>query len=271
MLHRFTLLMSLVVIGIFGFHCEQASTQPQLDLSEKTSAPHQVPQILRKIPHLAPGFTQGLVWANGSLFESLGLYGKSEVRELDAETGALRLRRSNSEKEFGEGLALQGDVLVQLTYREGYALRYTREGLIPIEPRWNFSTQGWGLTWMPDKQRFARSNGSAQVHFHNAIDFTESSVIEVRRNGIPLHHINELEYARGRLYANVYGTSAQAQHIFEIDPETGNVTAEIDFQSLCASELLTVNRELNGIAYNSKQDIFYITGKNWRFIYLVRW
>lgn len=237
------------------------------------AAPRRLPHtVLRSIPHPAPSFTEGLLWHQGSLFESVGPYGESEVRELDATTGVVRQRRTNAQSEFGEGLALQGDVLVQLTWHEGYALRLQRAGLTPATPpRWTYQTEGWGLTWMPDRQHFARSDGSARIRFHNGTDFTEDGGIEVRRAGVALRNINELEYARGHLYANVWGTEAQHQRILEVDPASGAVTAEVDLHDLCAQEHVGPDHELNGIAYNPEENVFYVTGKRWERIYVLRW
>lgn len=232
---------------------------------------YRVPQIVHTLPHPIVGYTQGLVWSQGSLYESVGLYGQSEVRQIDADTGSLRFRRFNSKEEFGEGLAIKDNTLVQLTWREGYALRLTAPGLKPIEGRWSFTPEGWGLTWMPDKKLFVRSDGSSVLHFHNATDFSETGTLQVRRAGIPVPNLNELEYAKGSLFANIYGVSAEARRIIEINPASGDVTAEIDLEALCKKEKVTFHRELNGIAYNPEQDVFYITGKNWDFIYAVRW
>lgn len=227
--------------------------------------------LVRTIMHPKPSFTQGLVWHDGSLFESIGLYGSSEVRELDAQTGALRQRQVNYKHEFGEGLALKDDYLIQLTYKEGYALRYMRKNLSSMAPYFSYKNEGWGLCYMPDRKKFARSDGSAWIRFHDQDNFAENGGIKIHRAGAELININELEYARGNLYANIWGTSAQAQRIIEINPSTGQVTAEIDLSDLCKREHMTINRELNGIAYNSLEGVFYVTGKNWENIYVVRW
>jgi glutamine cyclotransferase len=228
-----------------------------------------IPEVIRIIPHPEPNYTQGLLWFNGALFESVGLYGRSELRELDAESGKVRQRQQNKRTEFAEGLALRGDELVQLTWREGYALRYNRHDLKPIEPRWRFSTDGWGLAYIPEKDLFVRSDGTANLHFHKSENFEEIGILNVTRSGAPVNKLNELEFAKGRIFANVWGTNAEAQKILEIDPDTGKVVAEIDLQSICALEKVVINRELNGIAYNPEQDLFFITGKNWKYIYIL--
>lgn len=230
-----------------------------------------VPNVVRSLPHPMPGSTQGLLFAQGSLFESVGIYGHSEVRNFDAWTGALHARHHNNRYEFGEGLALQGDTLLQLTWREGYAIRLTRVGFNTIGEPWYYSGEGWGLTWMSDRQSFVRSDGTSRLHLHNATSFTEEGTIEVRRAGVPLKFLNELEYARGNIYANLFGISAEAQHIIEINPSSGEVTAEIDMRTQCQEEGISFNRELNGIAYDPDEDVFYVTGKNWKKIYVVRW
>lgn len=124
---------------------------------------------------------------------------------------------------------------------------------------------------MSDKNLFVRSNGSSILHFHDATNFSQVSTLEVRSNGVPVPLLNELEYAKGFIYANVYGVSDEARRILKIDPLSGEVKALVDLHALCEKEKVTYHRELNGIAYNPVLDLFYITGKNWQFIYALRW
>lgn len=229
------------------------------------------PEVIFSVPHAAPAYTQGFLWDKGSFYESVGLYGLSQVRQLDAATGAIQQNRINNLNEFGEGLALKEDTLVQLTWREGYALRMNLANLNPVLPNWSFAPEGWGLTWMPDENLFIRSNGTSFLYFHNPNDFSFVRTIEVKNDGKSVPFLNELEYAKGKIYANVYGIGRDAQRILEIDPNNGHVTAEIDFKDLCVKEKAGLQREFNGIAYNTEKDLFYVTGKNWQFIYAVRW
>ena len=263
-----TLLALIFLLSAIVLHHDSAAKKAK---SKITTLPSLlVPEVLRFLPHLRPGHTQGLLFAGGSLFESVGLYGQSEVREIDAKTGELCARHQNNNFEFGEGLALHGDTLIQLTWREGYALRLTRVGLT-VETPWSYSGEGWGLTWVSDTQTFFRSDGTSLLHIHNATNFGKEGTLEVKRVGVALKNLNELEYAQGTIYANLYGATAKDQYIIAIDPHSGDVTAEIDFRTLCQEEGIAVGRELNGIAYDPDEDVFYITGKHWEKIYVVRW
>lgn len=229
--------------------------------------PEQLRPVVEQIyPHDPTAFTQGLVLHEGRLFESTGLHGESSLREVDLKTGAV-LRQVNLAKQyFGEGLAVSGDQLVQLTWQNNVALNYGLEDF-KLRGVHQYSGEGWGLC--VDGQRFIMSDGSATLTFRDPDTFRATGALAVTLSGEPLEHLNELECVDGTVYANVWLTDL----IVRIDSGTGIVTAVIDTSELLSSEeraALSPDAVLNGIAYDGDTDAFLITGKLWPAIYLVR-
>jgi glutaminyl-peptide cyclotransferase len=230
-----------------------------------------IPRIVRVIPHDTAAFTQGLVYQAGKLYESTGTYENSRVRCIDAATGAVERSVDINNiagwryerRLFGEGLALMGDELVQLTWREGVAIRWRKTDFTPLGS-WQYSGEGWGLTQANDG--FVMSNGSDTLYFRNK-RFAIISKLPVTLYGKPLFRLNELEYHGGALYANVWYDT----NIYRIDTKSGAVTRIIDCTTLIGqARPKSRDAVLNGIAYNHEAGTFYITGKNWRAVFEVQ-
>jgi len=214
------------------------------------------PRVLATWPHERSSFTQGLLWHRGTLYESIGLYGKSALRRLELETGAASSERRLAPAFFGEGLALGDGELVQLTWREGVAFRFDPESLAP-RGEFHYTGEGWGLAF--DGRRYVRSDGSDILRFHDAVSFSETGKLAVTLNGRAADRLNELEWSAGALYANRW----QTDEILRIDPASGRVTAVIDASDLLAQEDRAGADVLNGIACDPARGVFYLTGKLW--------
>lgn len=222
-------------------------------------------EIVAEHPHDPQAFTQGLlVDEAGRLLESTGRYGKSEVRVVDLHSGAVLDRAALAPDLFGEGLAKVGDRLVQLTWRERTALVYDAATLDALPVKYSYDTEGWGLCY--DGERLVMSDGSSTLSFREPDTFAPLGEVGVVLAGAPRDRLNELECARGRVYANVWQTDT----IVEIDPDTGRVTAEIDASGLLTSEERAAADVLNGIAAVPARDTFYVTGKLWPRLFEVR-
>ncbi len=213
-------------------------------------------KVLAVYPHDPGAFTQGLVWDGGLLYESTGLYGKSSLRRVEAMSGRVLDRRAVDPNLFGEGLARVGDRLLQLTWHAGIALVYDLASLELID-EYGFNGQGWGLAW--DGTRLAMSDGSHRLTFRDVSDFRWLATLEVTLGGKPVKNINELEFAEGWLYANVWGE----ERIVRIDPESGEVDAVIDASNLLSPDEKSRVDVLNGIAYDPVSQTFWLTGKFW--------
>jgi glutamine cyclotransferase len=224
--------------------------------------PHTIPVVVRTITHDTGAFTQGLFYYKGLLYESTGLYGQSSLRILDAKDGSIR-KTIPVPDIFAEGCARMDSSLVQLSWREQGAPVY-RFPSLELRSSLSYSGEGWGLT--ADSALFYMSNGSDTLYARDK-RFAIRKKIPVTFMGKPLQLLNELEYVKGLIYANVWYSDS----IFVIQPRTGVVIRLIDCTSLVAQNAAPSNQNvLNGIAYNPETRIFYITGKRWRYIFEVK-
>jgi len=201
--------------------------------------------------------------AGGRLYEGSGLRGESNLREIDARTGAVTRTVSLADKYFGEGIAVVDDRVVQLTWQEHTAFVYRLSDFKQIST-FSYDTEGWGLC--DDGTRLVMSDGTNQLYFRDRSTFAVKGKVSVTQNGTPIDQLNELECVDGQVYANVWQTNT----IVRIDPASGKVTAAID-----ASGLLSADEErgvdvLNGIAYDPSTKTFLITGKYWPTLFEVR-
>ena len=224
-------------------------------------APRVVPEILDSIPHERSHFTQGLFFDGNDLIETTGLYGKSGLyrRTLD---GKIIDSTKLSERYFGEGSIAVGDDIFYLTWKSKKAFIYNRK---PFSKKGEFyiPTEGWGLTYW--KNALLMSNGSSELLQISLGGFVVVGVIPVADGGRPLKLLNELEIVGDTLYANVWQTSV----IAVISLPSGKVVRYLDF----SRKVMELQRKysdidvLNGIAYDGKN--FWITGKNWPWIYKI--
>jgi glutamine cyclotransferase len=229
------------------------------------AAPVVTPQILRTVRHDTAAFTQGLLFYDTLLYESTGLVGRSSLRRVDPRGGGELSSIAVGGGRFAEGIAVLGGELVQLTWKARVALRYESPSLRGgAFASFRYGGEGWGLA--SDSTRFIMSNGSDTLYFRDA-GFEVTRALPVTLNGKPLAYLNELECVRGRVYANVW----YKNFIVEIRLESGAVSRVIDCSELVGIERpLAVDHVLNGIAYDGRRDEWYLTGKNWRNIFVVK-
>lgn len=214
-------------------------------------------RVVNVYPHDRQAYTQGLIWCDGFLYEGTGLNGASSLRKVRLESGRVVEQRSLERQYFGEGITEWGGRLLQLTWNSQVGFIYDRAGL---KPRGTFSYpgEGWGLTH--DKNRLIMSDGTATLRFLDPKTLRETGRLSVHSNGAPLPGLNELEFVRGEIFANVYRTD----RIARISPQTGAVTGWIDLRGLLpeADRLIPVD-VLNGIAYDADRNRLFVTGKLW--------
>ncbi|HWM56582.1 MAG TPA: glutaminyl-peptide cyclotransferase [Pseudonocardia sp.] len=228
-----------------------------------TTAPVLRPQVLAELPHDPAAFTQGLEFApDGRLYEGTGIAGRSQLRELDPVTGAVRRSAALPGGLFGEGIAVVGDRIWQLSWRDGVALEWDRAAFtvlreVPLDG------EGWGLC--RDGGRLVRSDGTDRLRFHDPVTFAETGAVKVTLDGAPLTELNELECVGGQVWANVWGTD----RIVRVDPRDGRVTAVVDATGLLDQQRRAGTDVLNGIAAIGG-DEFLLTGKYWPVTFRVR-
>jgi glutamine cyclotransferase len=216
-------------------------------------------RVVAQHPHDPEAFTQGLVLDGDKLYESVGRYGMSALREIDPRTGEERRRVELPTDIFAEGLALVDDRLIQISWREEKALVWNARTFEKVAEH-GYTGEGWGLCY--DGRRLVMSDGTGHLTFRDPRTFRAQGELQVTVDGEPADRLNELECARGKIYANVWTT----EQILEIDPATGRATAVIDASGLTegfSQEALENIDVLNGIAYDPRTQRFLITGKLW--------
>lgn len=222
-------------------------------------------EIVATHPHDARAFTQGLFFWNGILYESTGQYGESTIRKTNIETGEVTAFRDIPPEYFGEGITRWKDKIIALTWRSGTGFVIDLETLAPLDV-FGYPGEGWGIT--ANDTQLIQSDGSSILRFLNPETFAIERTLNVKLNGQPLRNINELEWINGEVWANVW----QSELIARIDPETGNVTAVIDFTGLTpqAARSNPADNVLNGIAYDEATGRIWITGKRWPDLYEIK-
>ncbi len=226
------------------------------------SVPTTTPTVLRTIPHDMQAFTQGLFYYKGFLYESTGLYGQSKLRLIDPSNGTV-IKSVVVPDVFAEGLCRTDSFLVQLTWKEQAAIKYS-ENDFAVKGSFSYSGEGWGLTY--NGTNYIMSNGSDTLYMRNK-NFSVIKKIPVTCERKPLRELNELEYVNGLIYANVWFNN----NIYVIQPLSGNVVRIIDCMPLVIKNASASDQDvLNGIAYNDKTRTFYVTGKNWQYIFEVK-
>jgi glutamine cyclotransferase len=220
--------------------------------------------VINVWPHDRSAFTQGLVFLDGVMLESTGLNGQSSLRKVDLETGNVLKRVEVPSQYFGEGLAALNGKLFQLTWQNQKGFVYDLESF-QLEKEFSYQGEGWGLT--TDGHWLIMSDGTDQIRFLDPSTFEEKRKIIVLGHGRPVIRLNELEYIKGEIYANVWGTD----YVVRIDPVTGKVVGLIDFTGLLAAQDRDENTDvLNGIAYDATGDRLFVTGKRWPKLFEVR-
>lgn len=220
-------------------------------------------QIVKSYPHDREAFTQGLVYLDGFLYEGTGLHGQSGIRKVRLETGEVLQHRPLAAQYFGEGIAIWDKTIVQLTWQSEVGFVYDLE---TFEPRTQFSYtgEGWGLTH--DGARLVMSDGSATLRFLDPQTFKETGRLQVRDRGAPVPNLNELEFIRGEIYANVW----QTHRLARISPQTGQVTGWIDLTGLLSPRESVGTDVMNGIAYDAGGDRLFVTGKLWPRVFEIK-
>ncbi|HYW15676.1 MAG TPA: glutaminyl-peptide cyclotransferase [Allosphingosinicella sp.] len=214
-------------------------------------------RIVKEYPHDPAAFTQGLVYLDGKLFESTGLNRQSTVREVRLEDGKVLRSISIPPQYFGEGLVNWGPDLISLTWQDGLGFRWNRSDFRP-KGSFRYSGEGWGLT--QDGRHIIMSDGTSNLRFFDPKTMQEKKKVAVTFKGQPVERLNELEYVRGEVFANIW----MGRRIARIDPKSGAVKGWIDLTRLAIENANgDPDAVLNGIAYDSKGDRLFVTGKNW--------
>jgi glutamine cyclotransferase len=221
-------------------------------------------KLVNTYPHDPNAFTQGLVLDGGFLYEGTGLHGKSSLRRVDLKSGKILKLIQLDPAYFGEGITIIGNRIIQLTWKSRKGFVYNKVTFRRLA-EFSFPTEGWGITF--DGHHFILSDGTDVLYYLDPVKFKPVRSISIKDNGIPVQYLNELEYIKGEIYANIWGRDLIAR----ISPKTGNVTGWIDLSELRTKLDRNGDAEvLNGIGFNAEKNTLLITGKNWPKLFEIR-
>lgn len=229
---------------------------------EAGSTPEYTYRIVHTYPHDRSAFTEGLFYLNGFLYEGTGVEGTSDIRKVKLETGEV-VQRRDLPGYFGEGIIAWKDRLLELTWQTQIGFIYDLN-TFELQKEFHYPGEGWSLT--TDGKRIIMDDGTAQIRFWDPETLQETGRITVTDQGQPVTHLNEMEWVKGEIYANIWET----ERIARINPVSGKVVGWID----CTGLLPQQDRidipdspqqtdVLNGIAYDAKGDRLFVTGKRW--------
>ena len=250
----------LLALCLFGVHCQPSrnTTSNVKDTAQRSY------EIVNTWPHDRDAYTQGLLFHEGNLLESTGQEGRSSLRRVELETGKVIQRVDLPYEYFAEGLTLMGGKLYQLTWQHQKGFIYDAATFDKLG-EFNYFGEGWGLTH--DGESLILSDGTNRLRFLDPVTFQVKRTINVSDQGAPVNQLNELEFVKGQILANVW----HQDRIARIDPQTGQVTGWISLSGLMPpSQLSNEEAVLNGIAYDAKDDRLFVTGKLWPKLFEVR-
>jgi glutaminyl-peptide cyclotransferase len=221
-------------------------------------------EVVRTYPHDPKAYTQGLVYQDGFLYESTGLHGQSSLRKVNLETGAVIKEVDLAPRFFGEGLALYKDRMFQLTWQSKIGFIYDLGSFNKVGD-FSYVGEGWGLTH--DGSSLIMSDGTDKLRYLDPETQKARRDLKVRNGDQPLFALNELEFIKGQIYANVY----QTERVARIDPDSGRVVSWVDLSGLLKAEDRKKSVDvLNGIAYDAGRDRIFVTGKLWPKLFEIR-
>lgn len=268
MKHIKVFIYSLIVLSLFGISIFYFYQNQNIPITPKQISY----KIVNQYPHSTNSYTQGLFFSQDILYESTGSPEylpdtKSVLGILSLETGEIDVKvELDRDIYFGEGSTILGDKIYQLTYKNQKGFVYDATTFEKIREFEFISQEGWGLT--NDGSNLIMSDGTDKITYLNPENFEIIKQISVNYKGQPQYNINELEYVNGFIYANIY----QTNKIIKINPNDGDIVGILDLSPLINQLLVEYPNiaELNGIAYRTSTDTFFITGKLWPYIYELR-
>jgi glutaminyl-peptide cyclotransferase len=218
-------------------------------------------QVVATYPHDTRAYTQGLFYLDGSLFESTGQVGQSNIRRVRLKDGVVLQSQAISPSMFGEGMVNWGQELISVTWQDRVGFRWDLKTLA-LKSTFSYPGEGWALT--QNGVDLILSDGTPVVRFLDPRTFRERRRIRVTAEGRPVSNLNEIEWVNGEIFGNIWQTNLIAR----INPKTGAVKGWIDLTGL--PETLRRRDQdavANGIAYDAKLDRLFVTGKYWPRLY----
>lgn len=247
-----------------------SSTGSGSDIEMSSKIPVSGFDVIKEYKHDSKAFTQGLIYHNGFLYESTGQRGRSSLRKVEFETGKVLQKHDVPREYFAEGLTLFNNKLYQLTWQAEKGFIYNLDDF-KLLSEFRFSGEGWGLT--NDGTNLILSDGTHVIRFINPETFETIRTIVVKdENGQPLFQINELEYIKGEIWANIWQSEkiGKPNHIARISPEDGKLLGWINFDGISNDSRRSEENTMNGIAYDEAGDRIFVTGKYWKKLFEIK-
>jgi glutaminyl-peptide cyclotransferase len=222
-------------------------------------------EVVHVYPHDPEAFTEGLFYLNGFLYESTGLEHHSSIRKVELQTGKVLERHDIPGQYFGEGIVNWGNRLIELTWQSHVGFVYDLKTFKPLSD-FHYEGEGWALT--QDGTQIFMSDGTSTLRVLNPKTLLPAGMIPVTLEGKPIERLNELEWIKGEIFANVW----QTNWILRIDPRDGHVVGIVDLRGLLPAQDFVAGTTdvLNGIAYDAGGDRLFVTGKKWPKLFEIR-
>ena len=270
----------LILTLALTFSCKNETgnvTKPSLNTNCKTpkssvgTLPSFCYEVVNTYKHDPKAFTQGLAYFDGFLYESTGHYERSTLRKVELETGKVLQKYDLPGNVFAEGMTIFNGKIYQISWREGLAWQYNLEDFKMLK-EFRYAGDGWGLT--NDGMNFFMSDGTHVIRVVNPENFETIRTIPVlREDGLPLMDINELEWVKGEIWANILHSEKinLPNRIARIDPNSGKLLGWINLDGISPEDIARdPENTLNGIAYDEKTDRIFVTGKNWKNLFEIK-
>jgi glutaminyl-peptide cyclotransferase len=265
--HLGCLLAALALVGGPGADMPNIVTARFFPIVEIPQKMGQIPvldvKLVRAYPHDPHAFTQGLEYYGGYLYESTGIAGQSTLRKVALQTGEVIHKVNLPPQYFGEGLTIFHGKIYQLTWLSKQGFIYDLHSFRQVG-EFPYDAEGWGLTH--DDRSLIMSDGTNKIRYIDPVSFSVTRTIEVYAGREGVVNLNELEYVKGEIFANIW----HSPQIACIDPRYGQVLAWIDLASIVSKEQHSDEAVLNGIAYDKARDRLFVTGKNWSKLFEIK-
>lgn len=283
---------TMIFLALLAFSCktEQPENRPNVNagnnsvvnvnkaINANNQASGKIPvytyEIVNTYKHDPKAFTEGLFFHDGFLYESTGQPGASSLRKVELESGKTVQKFDLPQESFGEGIAMFGDKVYQLTWQEGVCRLFDAADFKLLK-EFNYAGEGWGMT--TDEKNLIMSDGTHVIRYVNPETFqTVRTIATFNEDGKPLINLNELELIKGELWANIWhsedpGILGKPNYIARIDPNTGKLLGWIDLQGISPEDVdRGPENTLNGIAYDAANDRIFVTGKNWKKLFEIK-
>ena len=257
---------SMAILIFLSLLFMKGCTKPQsIPQGDAVKPPTFTYEIVNSYPHDSKAFTQGLQFYNGYLYESTGEYGESTVRQVELQTGKVLKTTPLAADLFGEGLTIMNGKIYQITWQDRKAFTYDLNTLQKTNEQ-NYQYDGWGLT--SDGKNLIATDGSHKIRFLDPNTLQEAMPpIEVKNKNSKIDDLNELEYIKGEIWANIWHKDL----IVRVNPSDGKILAWVDLSGLRPQETYRDNEAvLNGIAYDEQNDRLFVTGKRWTKVFEIK-